>query len=332
MYIRAFALSSTAAVSLLLIAYRVAGQAPSALVSRGLDAPGSAVPGAAFVSSFVIIVVQLVLIAGLFMQRSRLLQAEKALRANERTLRGSYERIRALAARLIDAQEKARAAVARDLHDDVCQELVALSLGIDRLKHAPNGSESRPQLVKLQERTLAIIEGVRRLSHELHPASLRLLGLGPAVRAHCTELEKRHHARVLFRVDAELGQVDPDIAVCLFRMAQEALRNGLIHGGARHLSVSLDRFGDHINLGVTDDGSGFDVEAVMRKGAGLGLVSMEERVHAVGGELRVLSRRDQGTTVVVWVPACLPVGVQREDVTVQAYLPLSPGLAVKGSV
>jgi len=95
--------------------------------------------------------------------------------------------------------------------------------------------------------------------------------------------------------------------LCLFRIAQEALRNAVMHGGGRHLEVSLVRLGDDIELTVHDDGRGFDVEAVRRDGRGLGLVSIEERGHAAGGEVMVVSQPGQGTTIFACVPAGEPV-------------------------
>ena len=90
----------------------------------------------------------------------------------------------------------------------------------------------------------------------------------------------------------------PDVAVCFFRIAQESLRNGIVHGGAKHLAVTLDRSGDQLDLAVVDDGRGFDVHAVQSNGnGGLGLVTMEERVNLVGGAISIVSEPGRGTTV-----------------------------------
>jgi two-component system sensor histidine kinase UhpB len=120
--------------------------------------------------------------------------------------------------------------------------------------------------------------------------------------AHCIEIEKRHEVRVGFKIEGDLGHVHPDVALSLFRIAQEALRNA-VYGEARRLAVSIARAGDHIELTVTDDGRGFDLEAVRRDGSGLGLVSMEERAHVVGGDLQIITRPGQGTTIRVRIPA-----------------------------
>ena len=248
----------------------------------------------------IVVAAQLLLIAGLLTQRARRRRAEEAIRASEATLRTSYERTRQLAGRIIHAQEAARAGIARDLHDDLCQQLVCVSMGVDSLKHSSGhlqDPKTQRALTDLERDMLRVFDGVRRLSHDLHPASLRLLGLGPALQAHCLEVEKRHDVRVSFTIEPDLEGLSPDVAVCLFRIAQESLRNGLNHGHARRFAVSIARSGDDVELTVRDDGRGFDLEAVRRNGRGLGLVSMEERAHAISGSVHVVTSPGQGTTI-----------------------------------
>jgi signal transduction histidine kinase len=262
--------------------------------------------GSSLVVVFLIIAAQLVLIAGLVRQRTRRRGAEDALRANEATLRTSYDRIRQLAGRLMTAQETTRASIARGLHDDVCQDLVALSLAICRLKDLSKRVQNarvQQELSRLQQWTMALADNVRRLSHDLHPATLGLLGLASAIKGHCLEVRKGQGVDVRFVADGDLGHIDREVAVCLFRMAQEALHNGLVHGNASHLVVTLARTRGNVELTVVDDGAGFDPEAARRNGSGLGLVSMEERAYALGGEFHVASSPGLGTTVYVRVPA-----------------------------
>ena len=249
---------------------------------------------------------QLLLIARLVTQRARRRRVETALRTSEGTLRTSYKRIRDLATRLIDVQEKTRADIARDLHDDVCQELVALSLGIRRLRGARGSiQEARLQgsLTALEEWALSVADAVRQLSHELHPQTLGLLGLGSALKAHCSEVRKRHDVALTFASYGEFKQIRPDLAVTLFRITQEAVRNAISHGAGRQIAVSVARSGRDIELMVTDDGKGFDVAAARQRGSGLGLITIEERAHAVGGVVRVTSQPGEGTILYVRVPA-----------------------------
>ena len=129
------------------------------------------------------------------------------------------------------------------------------------------------------------------------------MGLSTALQAHCTEVARRHGVAVSFVAEGEFADLDPDVAVGFFRMAQEALRNGIVHGRAGRLSVSLVRRPERMELTVKDDGIGFDLEAVRKNGDGLGLVSIEERAHVLGGEAEIISTPRQGTTVRVRGPA-----------------------------
>jgi signal transduction histidine kinase len=254
----------------------------------------------------VIVIAQLLLIAGLLTQRARLRDAHDTIRARETSLLSSYERIRQMAGRLIHAQEAARAEIARDLHDDICQRLAHVAIGVTSLRTATGDiqdAKTQEGFKELDRDTRNTFDGIRRLSHELHPATLRLLGLVPALRSHCGEVAKWHDVEVIFTGGDEIGRLQPEVAVCLFRIAQESLRNGIAHGGATKLTVKLERVSDTVELTVTDDGGGFDVETVRASGGGLGLVTMQERVNLVGGTMSVASEVGGGTTVRVRAPA-----------------------------
>ena len=256
------------------------------------------------IAAIAVVVAQVLLIAGLLAQRERRRGAEQATRASETALRTSYERIRQLAGRLINAQEAVHAHIARDLHDGVCQQIAEVALEIGTLRRSSahvQDAQTQQALRKIQDDTRAMYDEIRRLSHELHPATLRLVGLATALNAHCIEVAKRHHVQVSCTSSGDL-KLHPDLAVDLFRIAQEALRNGIVHGRARRLAVSLSRSGGHVELVVTDDGRGFDVEGVRAAGRGLGLVSIEERAHAFGGSVHITSG-PHGTTVRVRGPA-----------------------------
>jgi two-component system sensor histidine kinase UhpB len=272
------------------------------------------------VGTAIVTAAQLLLIAGLLAQRARRRRAERIARKREARLRESYERIRQLAGRLIDAQEVARAALARDLHDDVCQELAALSMAVSALKRSSGDIQMLPaqrSLSILQNKARQIVENIRRLSHELHPSNLQLLGLAAALEEHCIQCERQHAVRVGFRSAGEIGPMDSAVALCLFRIAQEALRNGIAHGEARQLDVSLKRLGEDVELIVIDDGRGFD-STQFRNDGGLGLVSIEERACYVGGYVTIESQPGKGTLVRVRVPARTDGGWQGHAVQVPA--------------
>jgi signal transduction histidine kinase len=252
-----------------------------------------------------VVTVQFVLIGGLLWQRAQRRRAERLIRTREATLRVSFERIRRLTGQLIDAQESTRASIARDLHDDVCQELVAIAIGVGSIKVASPGSHdviTQDTLTRIKDQTLDVVDRVRRLSQDLHPATLRVLGLAAALRAHCIDVENRFDVQVSLDVNIDTGALSQDVSLVLFRIVQEALRNGAVHGEARRLNVSLSRSDDDVELIVADDGKGFDVEAAGRS-SGLGLISIEERVHLARGRLSITSRPWHGTTIRVRVPA-----------------------------
>ena len=246
---------------------------------------------------------QLLLIAALLAQSGRRRAAEAVVRQREAALRKSFERIRQLAGKLITAQETTRANIARDLHDDVCQDLVGISMAVSSLTQnaAITDPGARAALTKVHEWTVGTAEGVRRLSHDLHPATLRLLGLAAALKSYCLEVEKRYGVQVTCEPAYEPARLDADLALCLFRIAQEALRNAAVHGEAQHLRVALDLVDDHLQLTIADDGVGFDVDAVLRDAGGLGLISMQERARLVGGDVHFTAAPGHGATVQVRV-------------------------------
>jgi len=149
-----------------------------------------------------------------------------------------------------------------------------------------------------------VVDQVRRLSRELHPATLALVGLANALKTHCIEVEQRHDVQVSFATEGDLEDIDPQVALGLFRIAQEALRNGAVHGDARRLAVDIARApaDGRIALTVADDGCGFDPEAARRTG-GLGLLTMEERARLMGGTLAIETGPDGGTIIRLRIPA-----------------------------
>jgi PAS domain S-box-containing protein len=204
--------------------------------------------------------------------------------------------------RLIEAQESERARIARDLHDDIAQRLAMLAMALDRVKRLPDSSgEVLSSLDALQKQTAEISADVQALSHELHPPRLLHLGVVAAMRGFCDELSAQKNVGVDFGHENVPSSVPPDVSLCLFRVLQEALHNGVRHSGAPHFDVRLRGSADVVHLTVRDEGVGFDVDAASRS-LGLGLTSMRERLKLVGGELVIESQSKRGTTVVARAP------------------------------
>ena len=186
--------------------------------------------------------------------------------------------------RLIEAQEKERSRIARELHDDICQRLALLSIELDRANRDRSGPASLAQtsLEEVRRHCAEIASDVQSLSHQLHSSRLEHLGLVAAVRGFCGELAKRHAVNVDFIDQNVPRNLTKDISLCLFRIAQEALHNAVKYSGVNEFKVELYRVGDELQLVVTDHGIGFDVPEARHKG-GLGLLSMQERIHLVHG-------------------------------------------------
>ena len=277
--------------------------------------------------TIIVVALQLVLITGLLTQRVRRRRAEETVRAREASLRTSYDRIRQLAGRLINAQESARATIAQDLHDDICQRLAMVSTAIDRLKGSSGDiqdDDTQRFFASLARDTRGTFDAVRQLSHDLHPATLRVLGLVPAIKTQCSEVAKRYNVQVNFTSDGDFQDVPDDVAVCFFRVAQESLRNGVVHGAAHRFTVSLTRSGDELEMTATDDGKGFNLDAVSGDTSGVGVISMEDRARAVGGSLHIVSGAERGTTIRI----CAPLKPTREDGVLQETTPADPATAV----
>ena len=225
-------------------------------------------------------------------------------RRTERALRQSYEQNQDLGGRLINAQEDERARIARDLHDDLSQQLAGVAIIVNGLKRQVATTGVAPEVEQtfatLQERTAAAATTVRNLSHELHPGVLQYLGLTATLRSHCADIERLHQVTVTFNPGDGLDSLDSDVALCLFRVAQEALTNVVRHARARKTCVSLTTTAESVELNVVDDGVGF--VAGERTRSGLGLRSIHERVRFMRGSVSVDSRPGEGTKVLVRIP------------------------------
>jgi PAS domain S-box-containing protein len=212
----------------------------------------------------------------------------------------SEKELHELSGRLINAHEQERIRLSRELHDDVAQRLTLLAaqLGVlrHRLEQAP--SDIQDHVAKLAAQTVEIGSELHRLSHELHPARLQVVGLEASVRGFCEELAAAREIGIDVRI-AELPQpLSPDLTLCIYRIVQEALHNVVKHSGASRASVTLTNEAGHIVLSVVDDGVGFSTVAVRKKDT-LGLVSMRERARLAGGQLAVTSMPGHGTQVEV---------------------------------
>jgi signal transduction histidine kinase len=220
----------------------------------------------------------------------------------------------ALNHRLIRAHEEERARLAREIHDDLGQQLAALKLEIDLLGHDAEASAARelaPRLAELSSSVFEVAAVVRGLSHTLHPMMLQQLGLATAVEALCRRTTMLSEVDTSFEPGLLPDELDPEVALCLYRVAQEALGNVTRHSQARTATVTLGRVGEHLVLSVCDDGVGMEPRRPT-DAPGLGLLGMRERMHLVEGVLGVESAPGAGTCVTAEVPLCRRTGAALE--------------------
>jgi len=207
--------------------------------------------------------------------------------------------------RLIEAQEKERTRIARELHDDIGQRVALLTIKLEQLRQSSPDlpDEVRSRIGELKNQTSEIATDVQSMSHELHSSKLEYLGIAAAMRGFCKEFGEQQKVEIEFKIADLPKSLPPDISLCLFRVLQGALQNAVKHSGVRQFDVELRYASDEIHLTVRDSGSGFDVEEAM-KTHGLGVVSMRERLKLVDGQLSIDSQPQQGTTVHARVPLC----------------------------
>lgn len=215
---------------------------------------------------------------------------------------------------LIEAQESERGRIARDLHDDICQRLALLSMEIEQAAPGRTGTDEghAKALDEARKHCSEIASDVQSLSHQLHSSKLDYLGIVAAIGGLCNEYSKQYQVSIEFTKRNVPTHLARDISLCLFRVAQEALHNAVKHSGTAQFSVELRGTAEEVHLQVRDAGRGFNVEEA-KKDRGLGLVSMQERVHLVHGRFSVESQPGHGTRVLVVVPLARGDGSSHED-------------------
>jgi signal transduction histidine kinase len=212
--------------------------------------------------------------------------------------RRTEKSLRNMSSSLIDAQEQERYRIARELHDDLGQELALITVKLNGLLEQ-SGEALKPGLIDLTDQLSAISTTTREISHGLYPRQLEYVGLATAVKKLCEEVRSGN----LFAVNLAMGnlprQMQSSISLCLYRVAQETLHNVMTHSHAKTVNVELGADQSQVLLRITDDGVGFEPN---RAGSGLGLASMRQRVSSVGGSIDIISSPLAGTRVDVRVP------------------------------
>ncbi len=228
-------------------------------------------------------------------------QADSDIEAHEAELRRSREELRALAARLLTVAEEERKALSRELHDDLNQRLAIFAIDLETIASGLSPAHPlRRELELLRSRLVELTEDVRRMAYQLRPSILDDLGLVPALRSYCEQFKSRERVSVTFTHAGLPERLQPENALCLYRVTQEALRNIAKHARTRRAAVVLSGDNGAVVLTIKDWGAGFDPDGAQRNG--LGIVGMGERVRLAGGSFEVRSRPGHGTEIEVRIP------------------------------
>jgi PAS domain S-box-containing protein len=215
----------------------------------------------------------------------------------------AQEALHKMSGKLIEAQEKERSRIARELHDDICQRLALLSLELEQTSAGTlmSGAALGARMSEIRQHCTEIAGDLQALSHELHSSKLEYLGVVTALISFCREFSQQTGVQVAFTQHDFPATLPSDISLCLFRVVQEALHNAVKHSGACRFTVVLRGLTDGVELEVSDAGTGFDVQKAMQNG-GLGLVSMQERVHLLNGTFFIWSKVNEGSRIVATIP------------------------------
>lgn len=208
-----------------------------------------------------------------------------------------------LSGMLINAQEAERSRLADEIHDDFSQRLALLALGLEATaEEVPKASEGViHQLRDLSNEVSNIGGDLHTLSHRLHSSTLESLGLVSSVREFCKEFSAQQGIEIDFTHDQIPGKINPEVALCIFRIVQESLRNVKKHSGASKAQVSMQVVDGTLHLLIRDQGVGFNSKEIKRR-EGLGTRSMAERAHLLEGRLKIRSELGKGTIIAVRVP------------------------------
>jgi signal transduction histidine kinase len=230
---------------------------------------------------------------------------ELEIKVRERTteIQEQAKGLEELAGRLIHAQEGERRRIGRELHDHISQMLGVLTIRLDQLR----ADEATPPPVvraldELRQSATEITSDIHSLSHRLHSSALDYLGLVPGLQRLVNEFATHHGIAIEFTHAAVPAALPSDVALSLFRVTEESLTNIAKHSRSQSARVNLKGRSDGIVLTVEDDGTGFDPDRLEHR-AGLGFVSMRERLRVIRGTVRVDSSPSRGTKITAWVPA-----------------------------
>jgi signal transduction histidine kinase len=207
--------------------------------------------------------------------------------------------LRQSTSKMVNVQEEERRRIARELHDDVGQQLTLVQLELEELR-VDSDSALKERLGRLYDRVSDVFKTTREISHGLHPSNLAHIGIAAALRNLCQDTQADKSLSIDFIAENSPPILPSTVSLCLYRVAQTALQNVVKHSHARSVTVILTANRERVSLRIVDDGVGFIVENQLM--TGLGLASMRERVRLVGGKIDLTSAPMRGTTIEASLP------------------------------
>ena len=232
-------------------------------------------------------------------------QADQLAGAFNMVLEALDDASRQRASQIINAQEQERQRIARELHDETSQVLTSLLISLAVLEESIDSPEARERIADTRALAHSTLRAIRTLSIDLRPSALDDLGLLPALRWYVKEYQKKCAIEVDFRAGGLKERLPAEMETALYRIVQECLTNTARHANAKKVSVALRESGDAVNATISDDGDGFDYDALLKNPGqerGLGLAGMQERALLLGGTLDISTKAGKGTTVKVRIP------------------------------
>jgi signal transduction histidine kinase len=225
-------------------------------------------------------------------------------------LREREMRIVELSGHLLKAQEEERKRISRELHDETGQALMVIRLYLGMLDGTVNTPEAKDKIGELLAVVDRAIEGIRRIIGRLSPLVLQELGMISAIRKEAKDLQRTAGVQARVAISDNVGRLDPVIETAIYRVVQESLHNVAKHAQARNVDIHMERKGEALRLLIEDDGTGIrPVTNAMRPS--FGMAGMRERISTLGGQMKVESRKGEGTKITISVP--LPARTEKAE-------------------
>jgi len=232
-------------------------------------------------------------------------QADQLAEAFNMVLEALDEASRIRASQIIQAQEQERQRIARELHDETSQVLTSLLISLTLLEETVETQEARERIADTRVLAHSTLRAIRNLSIDLRPSALDDLGLLPALRWYVKEYQKKCSIEVEFHATGFKERLPAEMETALYRIVQECLTNTAKHANAKRVTITLKEETDRVYARITDDGKGFDYEAILKtpgQERGLGLAGMKERAVLLDGKLNIHSTAERGTIIEVSIP------------------------------